>query len=179
MSNALTAMQLRNLVSELRELDRKLTYDLQDKAWWAKLLNATHGNWDARSLLNLSNDLEKEFNAFESRLAAAVGSAEVASRSTSTRPPAQITMGKFAPSVGGELAEIRALASRLPTKLKKLREDLDRFGRTAWSDIQSPLRTPPPIGAAPTNRPEAAIAFFEFGRDVVDALVKAKERWLR
>jgi hypothetical protein len=143
----LQALKLRQLVSELRQLDRLV----QDRSRHAPFMRSSSGNFDARDVLRLSNELELESRDFERYLAQLTGAGQSISRAVGNRPPQEVAFGHFTPSQGGELAEMRALAGRLPGRLTKLRSQVAQLRTESLSRLNEPGRWGDAAAQNPVN----------------------------
>ena len=148
MAGELHAIKLRQVVSELRQLDRMIT----DHLHHVPFVRASNVNFDAREVLRLSNELEMESRDLERYLAQLIGRGQSLSRVVGNRPPHEVAMGQFASSQGGELAEIRALAGRLPSKLAELKPQLLQLRTESLSRLNDPGRWGDAASQNPVNQ---------------------------
>ena len=160
-------MQLRQLVTDLRDLDAVVS----GKTRTAQILSSSHKQLDARNLLNVANDLDREATQLELLLRELAGRAELAQRSTPKAPPVQIGFGKVSPSFGGELAEIGALCRRLPKGLIDLHRKAHHLRVVGMTDINSPTRIPDPASYGPV------VDLFNTVLSVVEAIVEFRGHW--
>jgi hypothetical protein len=137
-TKTLDAMRLKKALASLRTIEQQI----KQKQAWMKTLMSFRGNpIDARFLLEISNKLTKESMTLEITVKGLDAEARSLSRSISNKPPKQITLTKFAPSAGGELKELAAIAGRMPKQLAELRSALDQFRNFAMHKINDPERT--------------------------------------
>jgi hypothetical protein len=163
--DAFQTMMLRQLVSDLRNLDAAI----DGRTRHARMLTSANKSFDPRNLLETATRLDREAEGFLQLLTALQCKAEVMRRVVSNRPPAQITIGKFTQSAGGELAEIAALCGRLQRDSPKLHMRASRLRGAASKAINLPTRMPDPLSHAPI------IEIIDTAVSIVEALVDFRE----
>jgi hypothetical protein len=136
MAGELLNLRLRHIVTELRNLDRLLS----DRQRHTGVMRSIAKNFDAREMLRLSNELETEARSLEFYLSALIGSGRSAAATAGNRPPQEIAPGRFTPSMGGEIAEVRALSSKLPQWLSSLAKEVSKFRSEANTALNDPGR---------------------------------------
>jgi hypothetical protein len=136
MATALQAYKLRQVITELRNLDRLIN----ERKHHVRFLSSASKNFDARDAVTVGNELEVENRSLELYLSGLVGSGRSYAAAIGNRPPLEVTPGQFTPSQGGELAELRALASKLPKQLTALRSELGSFRAESNKRLNDPGR---------------------------------------
>ena len=136
MSNELQAHRLRQVVRELRDLDRLIN----ERHRHVGFLRSVSKNLDARDLLALASQLQNETRSLQLFLSGLEGSGRNLAASVGSRPPQETALGRFTPSVGGEIAEIRALSTRLWGQLNQLNSELSVLQIESNSRMNDPGR---------------------------------------
>ena len=136
MANELQAYRLRQVVNELRKLDRLIN----ERRHHVPFLRSASKTFDARDALTLANELEVESRSFELYLSGLVGEGRSYAASVGHRPPREIAPSQFTPSPGGEIAELGALSSKLPKQLNALRSELSSFRTESSTRLNEPGR---------------------------------------
>ena len=136
MAGELLNLRLRHVVTELRNLDRLLS----ERESHVRVMRSIVKNFDARDMVRLSNELETEARSLELHLSGLVDAGRTAAAVAGNRPPQQVAPGRFTPSVGGEIAEVRALSTKLPQRLTTLTKELSGFRLQANAALNEPGR---------------------------------------
>lgn len=129
-------LRLKKLVGELRELERIIDGYLRH----SPLMRQVSGNFDAREVLRLSNELELRAGELEQYITLASKEAQGLSQRMGNRPPQSFGPGRFARSHGGELAELRTLSSRLPRKVLQLQQETKKLRSRSMQGVNDPRR---------------------------------------
>jgi hypothetical protein len=156
MSIDLQYLRLRQVVGELRKLDRFLGEHLHH----VPFLRSAAKNFDARDLLAIATDLERESRSLEVYIAGVVGSGRIYAASIGHRQPQQIA--------GGAIAELRALSSKLPKQLAALKSELSSLRTESNATLNEPGRWGDAAIPNPVND------LFSFAQNVLDLIKRIK-----
>ena len=133
---SLQSVRLNRAVSDLNKLERAV--DSVERH--VRLCQACTRQIDARHLLGLADALRGECASFHRHLARLTAEGASAAKVAPRRPPASAGVGRFAPYVGGQVAEFKAISGRLRDKLDRLHGAVDSLQRLANSHINDPGR---------------------------------------
>jgi hypothetical protein len=93
MSTTLQAYKLRQVIAELRNLDRLIS----ERKHHVAFLSSASKNFDARDAVTVGNELEIEIRSFELYLSGLLGSGRSNAAAIGNRPPREVTPGQFTP----------------------------------------------------------------------------------
>ena len=162
MAGELQALKLRQVVAELRKLDRLLNE--QQLQRHVSFMRTVIKNFDARDMLKLSTELQTQVRSFEVHLSGLTGSGRSLAAGIGNRPPQEISPGRFTPSQGGDIAEFRALSSKLSQRLNSLAKEVSSLRIEANTKLNEPGRYG---DAAMPNPVNDLLAFLQSVLDLV------------
>jgi hypothetical protein len=140
-SPALNSFMIKQLTVQVRNCDVSIQGMIGQLKPHFKVLSNTQG-WDARDLLEMFTKYYAESNEIEHEIDRLYKEAEAVSRRVGTKPPQSTGVGKFDPSLGGDLANLRGSLGKLRKRLADVRTILVSFGNYAKQQMDNPRRTP-------------------------------------
>lgn len=123
--SALNDMKIAGILADLNKLDTTIRGTSQN----VKFLSRVKQNFDARLLLEHTNNLRRESMHLETYLRSLLGQVETLCRSTPHGSPMQ-----------AHLANIKGIQRRLPQQMTQLQADLQQIGSSANDRLNEPGR---------------------------------------
>ena len=166
MAGELLNLRLRQIVAELRKLDRLLEERQMQRH--VAFMRTVAKNFDAREMLRLSNELQIEVRSLELHLSGLIGEGRSYAAAAGNRPPQELSPGPFSVSVGGDIAEFRALSSKMSHRLDALAKELSAFKIESNSALNDPGRYGDAAISSPVND------IFSFTQGILDMIRRIK-----
>jgi len=166
MAGELLNLRLRQIVAELRKLDRLLEERQMQRH--VAFMRTVAKNFDAREMLRLSSELQIEARSLEVHLSGLIGAGRSYAAAAGNRPPQEISPGRFSASVGGDIAEFRALSSKCLHRLNALAKELSAYKTESNSALNDPGKYGDAAMPSPVND------LFSFTQGVLDMIRRIK-----